>query len=412
MSTLDPQDEAPVPDPGAQTPMSDSTASPTPAPADAGAKPKPSGSRHDPVRGAEAVRNLIRRPGQAKRALEKDRSMFTVYLVLLFLSVIVFYFLYVSIKSSTPVIYKEAPPEMLPVSELVRTPDVEDLGADAWRVTYDFEKYKDERPKLIHLLRDWKGWRNELFSEAWKSGEHQPIQLDGGTGLPLTPLYSKVSWQDELEIEWTFEPRRKAYLSFLFNFFYAREDTGTALVLAPNGGAQFTRYRKSFEYDYPAGKPGKAEVKLNETNVLKLAIEAPAGTYSYAVKAWLNGTLAAEALFPSEWPQDRRLTADTREQEPQALVADLDIPPRSGFVAFFTGMTPKMQYLALASKELDSRHLSLARVYRVSVKGKVAEPWRADRTDRIKILEAFEEDVKRQREQEEKEPEPAEAPAE
>lgn len=324
----------------------------------------------------------------------KDRSMLIVVGIVIFIFLMIVNFLYTLMVSTRPVKYVKAKDPMRPVPELVRADDVKDLGADRWELTYNFEKYKTERDKLTVLLKDFKGWRNDPNSDEWKAGEHRPISLDAQSGLPVTPLLSEVSWQDEMEIEFAFEPRQDVPCALFFNYFYTREHTGTALLLNPDGQAQFVRYRKAFAYDSPTGTPGRFTFEKNKTMIAKVVVKSLPRSNGYRCEGYVNGHLVAQAEFPPEWPKDRRIEFDPLDQEAMSLVADMDVPPRSGFVALYAGAQPR-QLEALA-RSSHAKLLHAARILRLTVRGTVAETWRADRTRTLDILDDHERAAKKQ----------------
>ncbi|MBE7462808.1 MAG: hypothetical protein HS116_04855 [Planctomycetes bacterium] len=324
----------------------------------------------------------------------KDRSMLLIVGIVIFIFLMIVNFLYTLMVSTRPIRFVKAKDPMRPVPELVRADDVKDLGADRWELTYNFEKYKAEREKLTVLLKDFKGWRNDPNSDEWKTGEHRPISLDAQSGLPVTPLLTEVSWQDEMEIEAAIEPRQDVPCALFFNYFYTREHTGTALLLNPDGQAQFVRYRKAFDYDSPTGTPGRFTFEKNKTMIVKVVVKNFPHSNGYRCEGYVDGHLVAQAEFPPEWPKDRRIEFDPLDQEAMSLVADMDVPPRSGFVALYAGAQPRL--LEALARSTHAKLLHAVRILRLTVRGTVAETWRADRTRTLDILDDHERAAQKQ----------------
>ncbi len=341
-----------------------------------------------------APTGLARLRERKPRPPYKDRSMLLIAGIVFFLFLMIVNFLYTLMVSTRPIRFVKAKDPMRPVPELVRADDVKDLGSDRWELTYNFEKYKSEREKLTVLLKDFKGWRNDPNSDEWKTGEHRPISLDAQTGLPVTPLLSEVSWQDEMEVEVAFEPRQDVPCALLFNYFYTREHTGTALLLNPDGQAQFVRYRKAFDYDSPTGTPGRFTFEKGKVIIAKVVVRNFPNSNGYRCEGYVNDHLVAQAEFLPEWQKDRRIEFDPLDQEAMSLVADMDVPPRSGFVAFYAGAQPR-QLEALA-RSSHAKLLHAVRILRLTVRGTVAETWRADRTRTLDILDDHERAAQKQ----------------
>jgi len=196
--------------------------------------------------------------------------------------------------------------------------------------------------------------------------DHEPIQLEAGTGVPLTPLLSVVSFDGDLEYTVQFEAVRKTRLWFFFYYIYDYEVTGTALTVASDGTAQFVRYRRELAFDDPRGDPGQFEVKVGERQSLRLVVKEFPMRAGYRCTAYEGEREITRADFAPEWGEDRRYhPADTRRR----LVAEFPQPPQAGFLAVITDP------------------LCALRLHEIRIVGKVADAWRAQRTKTKKILE-------------------------
>lgn len=310
----------------------------------------------------------------------------------LFLFVMLAVFMFKFNETSRPVHteYKIEKPHMLPMTKLCHAHAVKELPGDRWELVYDFEavarpaegEAKEQTMKRVAgQLRDWKGPRNspEQIREQ-RRAEHESISVRTDL-LPRTHLLSQLSFQDGMEIEAEFDPGKSGQVWIFFYYFYDHESTGTALLLKQeNGGtAQFVRYRRDILFDDLRGKPGVFKLEPGQRAKVRIVTENHSQHAGYSAKAYVGDQLLTSADFPPEWAPDRRYD---RGESKRMLVADNFVPPRAGFVA-------------LASKPLGA-----ATIYKVALRGTVAESWRAERTKRIEILEQHEKEAQLLLEQE------------
>ncbi|MCW8131267.1 MAG: hypothetical protein KIS92_13040 [Planctomycetota bacterium] len=332
----------------------------------------------------------------------KDRAHLLAYLVPAFLFLMLVMFVYNYYVTSIPVRTETLPPpkpRMVSMDKLCNATSVKELSEDRWELMYDFEQaaalQKDETKaealaRLKKILKDWKGPRNSVDAIRHdRKPEHDPIVLTPAL-LPRTHLISQISFQGGGEVEVELEPGRAGTLWVLFYYFYEGESTGTALKISvEHGTAQFVRYRRDIFFDEPRGTPASRPIEHGQRLKLRVAVEANPLNQGYSAKAYLDGTFLTEAAFPPEWPEDRRYD---RGESRSLLVADNPVPPRAGFVA------------------VASDPVSAATVYKIAMRGTVAESWRAERTRRYDVLKEYERDAQILQEQE-RQNEPAEPPA-
>lgn len=359
--------------------MSETPATPPSGPAPAARKaPHPV----DPAR-AKAMRAV--KPS-------KDRAVLLAYVVPVFLFMMLLMFVYNYYATSVPVKTENRPapkPHMVSMDKLCNATSVKELGDDRYELTYDFEQaaaaLKDETKaqtlaRMKKILKDWKGPRNSVDAiRNDRKSDHEPIVLTPAF-LPRTQLISQISFQDSGEVDVDIDPGRAGTLWVFFYYFYQGESTGTALVLsAEHGTAQFVRYRRDIFFDDPRGKPGTLAVAPGKRLRLRLAFESNKLNLGYTAKAYLDGTLLTEGAFPPEWPEDRRYD---RGESKSLLVADNPVPPRAGFVA------------------VASDPQTAATIYKIALRGTVAESWRAERSRRYEVIQEYERDAQILQEQE------------
>lgn len=290
-----------------------------------------------------------------------DRPVLLIGGLMAFLGFMVCYFIYASWRSSRHVKteFRKKPVTLYPVKRLVHCPNIEEFGEGRVKATYDFTALAADRKKLVEALRDWEG-------PYRKSGWSRPIRVDHESGLPLTPLFSKIAWQDDIELEVELELIKPVGVLFAFHSYFGRdEETGTGLRLKPGGKAQLIQFRRKLGFDYPVGKPAQLPT-LKKGTVLKLRLVYRAK--DRATQAFVNGEEKLSGVLHLFWPSDRAYYPGKSEKE---LKADARRTPGDGFVAVATS------------------RLFAAKVRRIVVYGTVGTAWWEDRSETLGDLEKF-----------------------
>jgi len=300
----------------------------------------------------------------------RDHGMRVVFGAASFLGFMLIYFVYISHESSQDSITvpEEPKPEMFPVNRLVNGTSVKLLSADGGRaqITYAFAETATNRTILGKVLKDWRGGRNDLDRIRARLRAHEPIKLEKGSGIPLTPLLSVVSFDGDLEYTVEFEPVREAQVWFFFHYIYDYEVTGPALVIDRDGVAQFVRYRRELAFDDPRGEPGDFRLKVGEKQAIRIVVKEFPMRAGFRCIAYHGEREVTRADYPPEWGEDRRYhPAETN----RPLVADFPQPPQAGFLAVISDPP-----FGLRLNEI-----------RVTVR--VADAWREQRTLTQKVYE-------------------------
>lgn len=334
-------------------------------------KPDP-GAEGDPKSPTAAHKGLRPELRDRLRQRKPIRDYGTLVMIgaICFLAFMFTYFVYTSYISSRPrlTIPVSPKPELYPVDRLLSATDVKLLSEDGGRadITYAFAEVAPNRTQLDKVLKDWRGPRNSLERIRVVLRDHEPIQLDAGTGIPLTPLLSVVSFDGDLDYTIRFEATQKVRLWFFFHYIYDYEVTGTALVVDADGTAQFVRYRRELDFDDPRGEPGRFEVKTDGQQSLRIVVKEFPLRAGYRCVAYEGEREVTRADFAPEWGEDRRYhPADTS----QRLVAEFPQPPQAGFLAVVSDPTRTV------------------RLHEIRVVGRVADAWREERTEKMMILE-------------------------
>lgn len=326
-----------------------------------------------PQAGAEAAPPAAaapKRPGAARpREAKKDRSVLGLVGMSIIVVALVISFTISLVVSFTPpeVVYK---PDYEALDKLVT--GVVETGEDGTAaITYDFAAYagQEKRQDLDRLLADWKGGRYDRDATARLGRRHMNIRLDPKTGLPLTPLLSSVSFQDDLKLSLTLEPARTSDLLIFFHYFYDNETTGTALMILRDGTAQFFRCRRDLAlFRYPGGEPGKAVLEPGRPATIDITVLDEPGHLGYRTVAYVEGKKICSGAFPPNWPRDDSYFPG---ESKVFLVADSPVPPQSGFVAVISAPTRAV------------------RLHKIVARGTVADRWLEQRTHSYRILKDF-----------------------
>ncbi len=306
---------------------------------------------------------------------EADRSNWVIYGTVLFLAFVISYFMYRHFMDTRRRITRviPRPKEFAPMEELVRATSVKELKEkDKFEITYDFASLIKDREQLTYVLKDWKGAIRPR-GPSRKKGKFKPIVVPLDSP-PLTPIFSEISFQYDLDLELELEPVRKCVLFIFFNFFYDKETTGTALRINPDGKTQFERYRRELRCNYPRGTPGELKLEAGKKTSIVIQVKDKPFHAGYTCMAMADNTFLTSAEFLPQWVKDRRYFSG---ESGRFIQADSPVPPQSGFVAIVS--VPNYA----------------VKVHRVIMRGTVAEYWREQRTRVKKIIKAFEEDQKR-----------------
>lgn len=336
-----------------------------------GTPPNPEGPVAEPAKPRPPRR--LRPEVQAKlnkRSPLRDRVPLVLGGVILFLSFMFGYYVYTYWTTSRDHITRRIvqKPEMYPVTKLLSADRVKLLDADGGKaeIGYGFTQTGGDLHRMEKLLKDWRGPRNDTDRARVTGRDHDRIQQDTDTGVPLTPILSAVSFDGDLEYAVEFESTKPAQLWFFFHYIYDYEVTGTALVVKPGGEAQFVRYRRELVFDDPRGEPGKLDLTPGTRQTVRVVVREFPLRAGYRCVAYQGEREVTRADFAPEWGEDRRYHPS---QLGRTLVADFAQPPQAGFLAVIS----------------DPPRAVLLR--RIDITGTVAEAWRAQRTKTRKILE-------------------------
>jgi hypothetical protein len=257
---------------------------------------------------------------------------------------------------------------MYPVTQLLSADRIKLLDADGGKaeIGYGFEQTGGDLHRIETLLKDWRGPRNDLDRARATGRDHDRIQQDAQTGVPLTPLLSAVSFEGDLEFAVDFEATKPVQMWFFFFYIYDYEVTGTALHIKPDGEAQFVRYRRELAVDDPQGEPGKLSLTPGARQTVRVVVREFPLRAGYRCVAFDGDREVTRADFAPEWGEDRRYQPVPASR---TLVSDFARPPQAGFMAVVSD-PPRA-----------------VRLFRIEVIGTVAEAWRAQRTKTRKILE-------------------------
>lgn len=298
-----------------------------------------------------------------------DRTPMVLVGIFVFLAFMFGYYIYTYWTSSRLVktVVVKPTPDMYPVTKLLSADHIQllDEGGGKAEIGYRFEQAGGDRHRMDQLLKDWRGARNDLDRVRTTGREHERIQWSE-KGLPLTPLLSAVSFDGDLEFSVDVEATKPVQMWFFFHCIYDYEVTGTALVISPEGEAQFVRYRRELAFDEPRGKSGKLALTPGVRQTVRIVLREFPLRAGFRCAAFDGGREVTRADFAPEWGEDRRYHPS---QIGRSLVADFRHPPQAGFLAVI------------------SDPASAVRLYRIDVTGTVAEAWRAQRTQTRKILE-------------------------
>lgn len=325
----------------------------TPAPEAGDAPPAAVGKRHGVARTAK-----------------KDRSVLGLVGLGIIVVAIVVSFTVSLVVSFQRKIVVDPPPDYEALDKLV-TGAVETAEDGTATIAYDFAAHAglENRKELDRLLGDWKGGRYDRDATARLGRRHMNIRLDAKTGLPLTPLLSAVSFQNDLKLSVTLEPSRTCDLLIFFHYFYDNETTGTALMVLRDGTAQFFRCRRDLAlFRYPRGEPGKIVLAPGRTATIDISVLDEPGHLGYRATAYLGGDKVCSGTFPSNWQRDDGYFPG---ESKVFLVADSPVPPQSGFLAVISAPTRAV------------------RIHKVVARGTVADRWREQRTQSFRILKDF-----------------------